>query len=74
MLIKNNNYCPNSFKNWWIDNKEKAIKISTLWFLPKKLKLIVKIIISAIEVYLSTEADTTVDTVQLKDVNVSNLA
>lgn len=72
--MNNNYYQPNSFKNWWSENKNKAIRIGNLWFLPKKLKLIVRIIIAAIEVYLTTEADSTRDTVQLKDVNVNNLS
>lgn len=58
------------FKDWWITNEEKINKLANFWLLPKKLKVIVKIIITAIDTYLETEANIAVTTIDLKDVNV----
>lgn len=63
----------NSFKNWWIRNKAKIEKISRFWLLPKGLKVVMRIIVAAIDIYLTSDEDTSVDTVLLKDVNVSKI-
>lgn len=60
------------FKEWWLANKVKITKISNFWLLPKKLKIIVRIIIAAIDIYITSDADDTIASVALKDVTVSN--
>lgn len=58
------------FKEWWTVNKIKIVKIGNFWLLPKKFKLIVKIIISAVDIYLESEADESIASVPLKDIDV----
>lgn len=60
------------FKEWWLTNKVKITKISNFWLLPKKLKIIVRIIIAAIDIYITSDADDTIASVALKDVTVSH--
>ncbi len=63
----------NSFKDWWIKNKSKIEKVSRWWLLPRGLKIAVKIIIAAIDIYLETDSNTIIDTVALKDINVDKI-
>lgn len=58
------------FKEWWAANKVKVTKISNFWLLPKKLKIIVRIIIAAIDIYITSDADDTIASVPLKDITV----
>lgn len=41
------------FKEWWLINESKINKIANFWLLPKKWKIIIRIIASAITAYLN---------------------
>lgn len=59
------------FKEWWLLNEQKIKKISNFWLLPKKWKVILRVIIAAITAYFEDDSNQeTAKVVSLKDINV----
>lgn len=58
------------FKEWWLLNEKKIMKISNFWLLPKKWKVILRVIIAAITAYFESDANGATVKVSLKDINV----